>query len=95
MCAKETTSGDTAKCVCATPRYGIVLIKKRAKTVVGVADLVGIVPNLALSDLKANFDKHRVPADGIDDGFKHKTAWVLERAQPLCHPYHTAILLAP
>jgi hypothetical protein len=64
----------------------IALIRKGSKTVVGVADLVGTLPKLSLSDLTANVDKHQVSASEIDDEFKHNTAWVLQRAERLRQP---------
>jgi hypothetical protein len=67
-------------------RGRIGLIRKGSKTVVGVADLVGTLPKLSLSDLTANVDKHRVSASEIDDEFKHNTAWVLERAEQVRQP---------
>lgn len=67
-----------------TGRIG--LIRKGSKTVVGVADLVGTLPKLSLSDLRANVAKHQVSASEIDDEFKHNTAWVLQRARPLRRP---------
>ena len=67
-------------------RGRIALIRKGSKAIVGVADLVGTVPNLTRCELKANVDKHRVPESEIDREFKHNTAWVLERARPLREP---------
>jgi hypothetical protein len=67
-------------------RGRIALIKKGSKTVVGVADLVGTLPKLSRAELKANVDKHRVSESYIGEDFKHSTAWVLERAQPLREP---------
>jgi hypothetical protein len=48
-------------------RGRIGLIRKGAKTVVGVADLVGTLPKLSLSDLRANVGKHQVSASEIDE----------------------------
>lgn len=67
-------------------RGRIALIKKGSKTVVGVADLVGTLPKLSRAELKANVDKHCVSENDVGEGFKHSTAWVLERAQPLREP---------
>jgi hypothetical protein len=67
-------------------RGRIALIKKGSKTVIGVAELVGTVPKLSRSDLKANVARHQVPESEISQEFKHNTAWVLERAQPLRRP---------
>src|SRR5205814_703819 len=67
-------------------RGRIALIRKGSKAVVGVADLVGVVPKLSLSDLKANFERHRVPENEIGEGFKHTTAWILQGARPLRQP---------
>ena len=67
-------------------RGRIGLIRKGSKTIVGVADLVGTLPKLSRSDLKASVAKHRVPACEISEDFKHSTAWVLERARPLREP---------
>jgi hypothetical protein len=64
----------------------IALIKKGSKTVIGVADLVGTLPKLSQSELKASVAKHRVPAYEIGEGFKHSTAWLFERARPLRKP---------
>jgi hypothetical protein len=69
-----------------TVRGRIGLIRKGSKTVVGVADLVGTLPKLSLSDLTANIGKHQVSASEIDDKFKHNTAWVLQRAEQLRQP---------
>jgi hypothetical protein len=57
--------------------------QKGARTVVGVANLVSTLPKVSLSDLRANVAKHQVSASEIDDEFKHNTAWVLQRAEPL------------
>ena len=43
--------------------------QKGSKTVVGVADLVGTLSKLSLSDLTANVAKHQVSASEIDGGF--------------------------
>jgi ASCH domain len=73
-------------------RGRIALIRKGSKAVIGVADLVGTVPKLSRSELQASVAKHQVPESEIEKGFKHNTAWVLERARPLhqpvpyCHP---------
>jgi hypothetical protein len=67
-------------------RGRIALIRKGSKAVVGVADLIGTVPLLSQSDLKASVDKHQVPERKIDEEFKHNTAWVLERARRLREP---------
>jgi hypothetical protein len=67
-------------------RGRIALIRKGSKTVVGVADLVGTLSKLSLSDLRANVAKHKVSASDIDDEFKHNTAWVLQRAERLRQP---------
>ena len=67
-------------------RGRIALIRKGSKTVIGTADLVGTVPNLSRSALKANVAKHQVPENRIGDEFKHNTAWVLEGARPLREP---------
>lgn len=67
-------------------RGRIALIRKGSKAVVGVADLVGTLPGLSQSDLKAGVAKHQVPESEIDEQFKHNTAWVLERTRPLRHP---------
>jgi hypothetical protein len=67
-------------------RGRVALIRKGSKAIIGVADLVGTLPKLSLSDLRANIVKHQVPEDRIGDDFKHSTAWVLERAQPLREP---------
>jgi hypothetical protein len=64
----------------------IALIRKGSKTVIGVADLVDTVPKLSQSALKASVAKHQVPAREIDEEFRHNTAWVLDRAQPLRQP---------
>jgi hypothetical protein len=64
-------------------RGRIGLIRKGSETVVGVADLVGTLPKLSLSDLRANVAKHQVSASDIDAEFKHNTAWVLQRAERL------------
>ena len=64
----------------------IALIRKGSKTIVGVADLVGTVPKLSQSDLKASVSRHRVAANEIGEDFKHSTAWRLERARPLRKP---------
>jgi hypothetical protein len=69
-----------------TLRGRIGLIRKGSKSVVGVADLVITLPKLSLSDLRANVAKHQVSASGIDDEFKHNTAWVLQRAERLRQP---------
>jgi len=67
-------------------RGRIALIRKGSKTVIGVADLVGTVPRLSQSGLKANVAKHQVPENRIGEEFKHNTAWVLEGARPLREP---------
>jgi ASCH domain-containing protein len=67
-------------------RGRIPLIRKGSKTVIGVADLVDTLPNLSISDLKANFENHRVPESDFGEDFKHKTAWVLQHARPLREP---------
>jgi len=67
-------------------RGRIGLIRKGSKTVIGVADLIGTLPKLSRSDLKASVAKHRVPAREIAEDFKHSTAWVLERARSLQEP---------
>jgi hypothetical protein len=67
-------------------RGRIGLIRKGSKTIVGVADLVGTLPKLSQSDLKASVVKHRVAANEIGEDFKHSTAWLLERARPLREP---------
>jgi hypothetical protein len=67
-------------------RGRIGLIRKGWKTVVSVADLVGALPKLSLSDLRANVGKHQVSASNIDDEFKHNTAWVHQHARPLREP---------
>ena len=67
-------------------RGRIGLIRKGSKTIVGVADLVGTLPKLSQSDLKASVAKHRVAANEIGEDFKHSTAWRLERARPLRKP---------
>ena|SRR5713101_1599898 len=64
----------------------IALIKKGSKTVVGVVDLVGTIPNLSRSDRRGTVAKHPVPENEIGEDFKHSTAWVLERARPLRAP---------
>src|SRR5882757_4024400 len=67
-------------------RGRIALIRKGLKSVVGVADLIGTMPKLSQSHLKANVNKHQVPQSEIDEDFKWSTAWVLERARPLRQP---------
>jgi hypothetical protein len=57
-----------------TVRGRIGLMRKGSKTIVGVADL------------RDNVAKHQVIASEIDDNFKHNTAWVLQRAEPLRQP---------
>jgi hypothetical protein len=64
-------------------RGRIALIRKGSGTVVGVADLIGTLSKLSRAELRANVDKHCAPKNHIGDDFKHNTAWVLERAQPL------------
>lgn len=67
-------------------RGRIALIRKGSKAVVGVADLVDTVPKLSQSALKVSVGKHLVPESEIDEQFKYSTAWVVERARPLCQP---------
>ena len=67
-------------------RGRIGLIRKGSKTVIGFADLVDCLPNLSSSELRANFDKHRVPESEIGESFKWSTAWVLQRARSLQEP---------
>ena len=67
-------------------RGRIGLIRKGSKTVVGVADLVGTLPELGRSDLISNIAKHRVPESVIGEDFKWSTAWVLEHAESLREP---------
>jgi hypothetical protein len=64
-------------------RGRIALIKKGSLTIVGVADLIDTRPELSPAELKANVEKHGVPESRIGDNFRHSTAWLLERAQPL------------
>jgi hypothetical protein len=58
----------------------------KIETVVGVADLVGTLRKLSLSDLRANIAKHQVSSSDIDNEFEHNTAWVLRRAEQLRQP---------
>jgi hypothetical protein len=51
-------------------RGRIALLRKGSKAVIGVVELVGTLPKLSRSDLRANVDKHQVPASEIDDNFK-------------------------
>lgn len=67
-------------------RGRIGLIRKGSKSVVGVADLVGTVPQLSQAALQGCVARHRVPEDHIGEDFKHNTAWVLEHARPLRDP---------
>jgi hypothetical protein len=67
-------------------RGRIALIRKGSKAVIGVAELVETLPKLSVSDLKASFEKHRVPESDIGEDFKHSTAWVLQRARSLRKP---------
>jgi hypothetical protein len=64
-------------------RGRIALIRKGSS---GVADLIGAVPKLSRSALKANVAKHQVPETEIDGEFKWNTAWVLEHARQLSKP---------
>lgn len=67
-------------------RGRIGLIRKGSGTVVGVAELVGRLPKLPISKLRANTARHGVRAEEIGDDFKWDTAWVLDRARPLSAP---------
>ena len=67
-------------------RGRIALIRKRSKTVIGVADLVGTKLKLSRPERNANVDKHQVSESEIGEQFKYSTAWVLERARPLRQP---------
>jgi hypothetical protein len=48
-------------------RGRIALIRKGSKAVIGVAELVETLPKLSVSDLKASFEKHRVPESDIGE----------------------------
>jgi hypothetical protein len=67
-------------------RGRIGLIRKGSKTVIGVADLVGVLPKLSRSELIENVPRRRVPASEIGEDFKHAPAWVLEHVWPLRDP---------
>ena len=67
-------------------RGRIGLIRKGAKAVIGLADLVDTLPKLSPSEIRANIAKHRVPINKIDEGFKRSTAWVLQHARSLREP---------
>ena|ERR1700686_2697292 len=64
-------------------RGRIGLIRKGSKTIVGVAELVGTLPDLSIAALRASVARHQVPREKIGDDYKYRTAWVLERARPL------------
>ena len=67
-------------------RGRIGLIRKGSKTIVGVTDLVDTLPSLSLQELRKNFAHHRVPLGQMDEDFKWRTAWMLDRALALREP---------
>ncbi len=67
-------------------RGRIALIRKGSKFVVGIADLVNTIPDLSVQELRANVARHQVDALQLDESFKWKTAWVLDRARSLGEP---------
>jgi ASCH domain len=69
-------------------RGRIALIKSRTKTVVGFADLVGVLGPLSMSKMRKNASKHRSTAEEYRNGFGYEKiyAWQLENVERLNKP---------
>lgn len=68
-------------------RGPIALIEKGSGAVVGVAELSASLPPLRASDMGANFDKHRIPQNLVDEpGYNWLTPWVIGNARRLDRP---------
>lgn len=64
------------------------MIKSKTKTVVGFADLVGVVGPLSTSQLRQHASKHRSAAAELRNGFGYTKiyAWQLENVVRLPEP---------
>jgi hypothetical protein len=72
-----------------TVRGRIALIRVGSGRIVGTANLVDVVGPLSREDLAASYEKHRIPADTIDDRirrYKRVYAWVVVDVQTLASP---------
>jgi hypothetical protein len=69
-------------------RGRIALIKSKTKTVVGFADLVGVLGPLSMSQMRRNASKHRSTAEEYRNGFGYEKiyAWQLQNVVRLKKP---------